>query len=89
MKFMTESGEVEKVYIDGYPVGDRLLEGVMFECVIRGERVVVTGVTPTCEAYFDCLNRTKWIREVEEFAQTRDLFCVDPSGSGDDAWIEK
>lgn len=62
--------EVESVQLNGYHVGDRLLEGLMFDLKVVDNRITVTCADP----YFQDLNTTKWLIEVENFAKDHDLF---------------
>ena len=63
----------------GYAVGDRLLEGVMFDITVDFEarEVVDVKVQKKYEKYFDDLNTKKWLREVKEHAQytVEDIFA--------------
>ena len=66
-------GVLNHVLIDGYDVGDRLLEGVMFEVrAVRGRPQVM--VTADAAAYFATLNTTRWLRAMRTYARTTDLF---------------
>lgn len=64
---------------DGYAVGDRLLEGVMFDITVDFEarEVVDVKVQKQYERYFDDLNTKKWLQEVKEHAQytVEDIFA--------------
>ena len=59
--------------VDGYGVGDRLLEGVEFECTVDPSldppKITSVKVVPEAEAYFSQLNEAEWIKAVEEDAQ--------------------
>ena len=59
--------------LDGYPFGDRLLEGVMFIVDNRNDKPVVAGVTNSCKPYFNQLNKEMWIKECEKFCLTYDV----------------
>lgn len=55
---------------DGYVVGDRLLEGVLFRVEVDEIALKVVSVTPKTrsdDTYLDDLNKTKWLKEVENF----------------------
>lgn len=71
-----------KIEFDGYPFGDRLLEGVMFtaELLPDGSGVKVTGVTAEAEAYMAGLNKPHWIQRAQEYADSMydDIFCGCP-----------
>lgn len=58
-----------KFQIDGYSVGDRLLEGVLFDVVFQNKTVVSVNVQEDCESYFENLNTTKWLRAIKEYAE--------------------
>lgn len=55
-------GELEYVLVDGYPVGDRLLEGVMFKYFPDGH----IEISEDDADYFSNLNEEKWIGAMEE-----------------------
>ncbi len=77
--------EVEAVYLNGYNVGDRLLEDVMFEITLSVDGRFQASVTPDCAEYFSNLNQEKWLREIEAYCADRDLFSTDPHDGGPDA----
>lgn len=64
------------IHLDGYVVGDRLLEGAMFRVFpaegwthhgLKGKHLGVS-VEPSCAEYLSALN-PKWIKEVLEYAE--------------------
>lgn len=60
-------GPLEHVNVDGYAVGDRLLEGVMF--YVRPGKKPGTWkaeVHATDKEYFDDLNTKKWLKAIED-----------------------
>lgn len=58
----------EKVFlIDGYNIGDRLLEGVMFE-INFNEKDIIINVEKESKNYFSNLNEKKWLKEVRKQA---------------------
>lgn len=68
MRFIDlNNNQIEKGLINGYSFGDRLLDNVMFEVVIVNNALVVVGVTPECQRYFDDLNKEKWLAEAQGF----------------------
>jgi hypothetical protein len=80
---------VDMVLFDGYAVGERLLEGVMFQCRILNGRVSVT--LPKGTAGHDYmtgrrLSIPQWIREIEEFVQDYDVFTHPDTGA--DVYLE-
>ena len=65
-------GPLEYALLDGYPVGDRLLEGVMFQ-VRLAESGVQVEVDPSGAKYFQNLNKKKWLTAVREYAAEADI----------------
>jgi hypothetical protein len=74
---------IEKAYIDGYAVGDRILEGVWFEVTIVKNKFVVK---PTAESshYFNGLNKKQWLKAIADHCETNDVFQSDPQNQMDD-----
>lgn len=68
MKLMCETcGEVQCAYVEGYAVGDRLLEGVMFRASrIKGQDSFTVKATPEALRYFETLGikATVWERRI-------------------------
>lgn len=76
-KFVDDDGNVhEFAYVNGYLFGDRLLENVMFECVVENDAVVVRGVMPACRNYFNQLNCDMWLAAAREFVKEHDVFST-------------
>lgn len=75
---------VTTALFDGYPVGDRILEGVMFECRVVGDKVVVTGVREEDREYFNRLKTKNLLERVTEWVQDHDLF---EDGDGNDVYL--
>lgn len=75
MKFVCDNcGEVDHVLMDGYGVGDRLLEGVMFKITVKKEKfqeTLIAKVDEQGEAYFKSngISAKKWEKEMTEDAQ--------------------
>lgn len=63
-----ECGEVEFGLVDGYDIGDRLLEGVYFEVRIKNGKYVV-NVRADAKKYFDGLNTKKWLKDIKDYAK--------------------
>lgn len=61
-----DCGEQEYVLFDGYPIGDRMLEGVMFEVRKNDDGTLDVRISPDCADYFSQLNEAKWLREIKE-----------------------
>jgi hypothetical protein len=56
-----QCGDLEMAYLDGYAIGDTLLEGVEFE--IRIKKGKVTALTALgCHDYMSDLNEKKWLK---------------------------
>jgi hypothetical protein len=83
MKFECEDcGPIEYIEVDGYHVGDRLLEDVMFRVIPDGEHPVIAGkpvnrveVEPDAVPYFSELNEQLWLRRVLEYAEEGGGHC--------------
>lgn len=87
MKFISDNGEEQEAYLDGYYFADRLLEGVLFKCVIENDKVKVIGPAKENDPYFKKLNRETFLQRAQEFAEKTDSFC-DLSGKKE-IWIEE
>lgn len=86
IKFDCEKcGKIEMALLDGYLVGDRLLEGVMFECRQNDDGTFVIQVEESSKPYFSNLNEKKWLEEVCKKAQKYDVFTC-PTCGGDCVW---
>jgi hypothetical protein len=76
MKITCENcGEVDHVLMDGYNVGDRLLEGVMFEIRVKKEKfqeVLVAKLDEQGQAYFknNGISAKKWEKEMTDDARS-------------------
>lgn len=94
MQFFKDDGENEPTpipvaFFDGYSVGDTLLEGVMFQCTIIGDKIAVK-VTDSCAKYFEGLNTTKWLKEVSLAVNDPDCDSFLANEQGDcDAYLER
>ena len=77
--------EVSAVYINGYQVGERILEDVMFRIKPTNDRkdIIVEVVEDSAE-YFNKLNTKKWLKEVKNCAINYDVFSLSEYGSDDD-----
>ena len=67
-------GEVDYAILDGYSVGDRILDGVKFEIRFQGDKPVATAVTKDCVHYFEQLNQKKWFTAASACAEEWDVF---------------
>lgn len=60
---------VDHVLVDGYPVGDRMLEGVMFKVQWgKSGKGYKASITENDVEYFNQLNEKKWLKAIEDFA---------------------
>ena len=67
-------GDVDHVLIDGYPFGERLLEGVMFEIRFTKNGKGYTAKTnPDDAEYMTQLNEKRWLKEAVEYAKDADM----------------
>lgn len=72
--FETEDEQqLDTAIFDGYPVGDRLLEGVRFITKIVNGKLEAT-IHPEDESYFSTLNTEYWLKKVNEYVQDYDVF---------------
>ena len=62
-----ECGDLEMAYLDGYAVGDTLLEGVRFEIRIVKGKVKATTHQDDAD-YMADLNEKKWLKEATSTA---------------------
>jgi hypothetical protein len=84
--FETESGKIVKVAIfNGYSIGDKLMEDVMFQVEVLADGTLKTSITEDCEDYFSQFNTQKWLKEADDFANKNDIF-EDPI-SKEDCWL--
>lgn len=65
-------GALEFVLLDGYAVGDRLLEGVMFEIRKTPEGYIATTQQKS-KSYMKNLNERRWLRVMAEHAAETDV----------------
>ena len=64
--------KLDMVYVDGYEVGDRLLEDVIFEVENVDGKPVVLGVEDDSVPYFHLLNKKLWLKRCQEYCQELD-----------------
>lgn len=73
--------KVNEAYVDGYAVGDRLLEGVVFRITLEGNKFKAS--TPAeFVTYMEDLNEKKWLKEVEKFCENNDVYHAKLSDVG-------
>lgn len=83
--------EVDHAWIDGYPIGDRMLEGLWFKITITTDNKFQAEVDSGSAEYFSTLNERKWLNEVldccsvgpnseyyHEMGGEPDVVCDDP-----------
>ena len=83
-----ETGKVETnvAYFNGYEVGDRILEGVMFKAEIDAKGIMYVSFVddPETDPYLHTLNHKYWLGLAASFAVQNDIFCDNVSGSGEE-----
>jgi hypothetical protein len=73
--FESEDGtQFDTAIFDGYPVGDRILEGVRFIVKIEDGKLHPT-IHPDDAGYFSTLNEKYWLDKVTEYVQDYDVFA--------------
>lgn len=65
-------GVLDHVTVDGYSVGDRMLEGVTFEVRWTPAGRLIVNVAQKDEEYFRRLSRVKWLKAVKDFVKDTD-----------------
>ena len=78
-------GDIDYVLLDGYSVGDRLLEGVMFEIRRDGQGYKI-NVSAEDANYFSDLNEQKWLAKILKYASSTDYVTCPKCSSGDVDW---
>ena len=77
--FDCECGKCKMATLDGYPFGDTLLEGVLFEVIIKnGEMTIRVGDDDV--DYMSDLNAKKWLKEAALDAVQSDVLCCSSCG---------
>lgn len=78
--FETENGQqLDTAFFDGYPVGDRTLDGVLFIVKIANGKLNAT-IHPDYEDYFLKLNTEYWLKKVTDYIQNYDVFIHTETG---------
>lgn len=67
-------GPIDKALVDGYGIGDRLLEDVWFGVEIDGKKLKVQ-VDPDAKDYFEQFNEKLWYDKVKEEARNHHAEC--------------
>lgn len=89
--FSDESGKTySEAYFDGYPVGDRLLEGVAFKCVIHPDKHLTVETAEDARAYMEDLNERRWLEAVLNYVVRKaDWFYELPGLSGEELCLDR
>ena len=74
-------GVIDCVLVDGYAIGDRLLEEVYFKIEDKDGKPHSIGVIDECKDYFDGFNRDKWLLAMEAHCQDLDYAECPKCGS--------
>lgn len=84
MRLMSDKGPVEQVVIDGYDVGERLLEGVHIQIAIKKGRFKASLPRASDREYFKSqgLNKRHWLKRAEEYAEEADFLS-------EEVWVER
>jgi len=78
--FESEDGiQFDTAIFDGYPVGDRILEGVRFIVKIEDGKLHPT-IHPDDAGYFSTLNEKYWLDKVTDYVQDYDVFSHTQNG---------
>jgi len=62
-----ECGPIETALFDGYPVGGRQLEGVMFRGKIVNDKIELEYVDDPNTGYLEGLNTDYWLEKMKNF----------------------
>lgn len=76
-----EGNKYYEAYFDGYDIGERLLEGVMFKVSIIDNELKVS-YSKEDESYMSQLNKKMWLESALEYAKENDIFNEKPTGTG-------
>jgi hypothetical protein len=75
MKFDCEQcGKIDEAFLNGYAVGDRLLEGVMFIVRKNDDGKCRVRLHPDAEPYMQGLNKEMWLERAKIYAEQTDIF---------------
>ena len=79
--FETVSGKIVKTAeFDGYSIGDRLLEGLMFQISVQEDGTLKASVKEKDKAYFSDFNQEKFLKLAVDYAYENDVFYEPTSG---------
>ena len=65
--------ELDYVLVNGYPFGDRLMEGVMFKVCLSKNKWICIGVEEEAKEYIKQFNWKYWKSICESFCNENDL----------------
>lgn len=72
--FVDDNGKKYKTaFFDGYPFGDRLLEGFLFNAKLLPDGRLKVSV-PKNDYYFNQLNKEMWLKKALQYALKNDIF---------------
>lgn len=76
-------------YVDGYQIGDRLLEGVVFKCLLDEDgRGVSVEVQEEHRSYFSGLNMRHWLESVAQSVPEMDIVSSTPKNDRIESDVE-
>ena len=79
--FETVSGKIVKTAeFDVYSIGDRLLEGLMFQISVQEDGTLKASVKEKDKAYFSDFNQEKFLKLAVDYAYENDIFYEPTSG---------
>ena len=77
-----DCGELNSILVDGYAVGDRLLEGVMFRVSCQKDGSLKAAVMQEDVEYMDRLNAPRWCKEVADHITNDEYIAECPKCGG-------
>ena len=79
--FETVSGKIVKTAeFDGYSIGDRQLEGLMFQISVQEDGTLKASVKEKDKSYFSDFNQEKFLKLAVDYAYENDIFYEPTSG---------
>jgi hypothetical protein len=81
---LEDGSRTQTALFDGYPVGDRILENVMFIATVNNGKLDVK-IHPDDKAYFSTLNESYWLNKVTDYVQDYDVF--EHPETGEDVYL--
>lgn len=74
----------QTAFLNGYYVGDRQLEGVMFKLFLDEKGFLEVSTAEDSVSYMATLNEDYWLSVALATAEGWDIFCDNESGNGDE-----